>query len=105
MARRTDISLILTSAALLTGCASASEAKTWQQMSRPDRLATLNGIAEQCHLSHEVFELRAGDRLRFKPNPSAKYEDVDCALGKLKTIRGSIDLGFVGNESYGNESQ
>ncbi|MBV9841131.1 MAG: hypothetical protein JOY99_06305 [Sphingomonadaceae bacterium] len=76
-------------------------------------LVTSSAEAAQSALSRKVqriehaCNLPAGtitavaDEVHFAPSPNEKYENVDCALAKLK--KGHVEkLGFVGNEADPN---
>ncbi len=74
-------------------------------MSLEQRQGALDAIADQCRLSRSTL-LVSGDEVRLRPEPTAEYESVDCALEKLKQLPGlGMKMGFVGNEAYTNESQ
>ena len=69
-------------------------------MSIEQRQSALNSIADGCKLDRSVFELTHDDELQFRPAPASAYESVDCALVRLKAVRGFGKMGFVGNEAY-----
>jgi hypothetical protein len=71
-------------------------------MSRPERQEALDDIADQCKLPRSVFALGEGEELHFHPATDANFDNVSCALNKLKTL-GPANMGFVGNEAYSNE--
>jgi hypothetical protein len=75
----------------------------WTMKSASEKRALLDTVADNCGVTHESFRMQ-GDSLVVQPHPDADYENVDCALGALKRIRGLPELGFVGNEyPIGNE--
>ena len=67
------------------------------------RQQALNRIADQCRLARATFELIGDDELHVKPEPTARYQSVDCALQKLKESKLPVKMGFVGNEIYAPE--
>jgi hypothetical protein len=76
--------------AIAMGCAS-------REPSLSDMRSRLDRIAAKCRLPASVFDLRSPDELHFKPDPDAKYEDVDCAIGELRKANLPLKLGFIGN--------
>ncbi len=88
---------------LTAGCARTTA--DWAMLSSNAKRDVLNSIADGCKLNRTAFELRAGDELNFRPDANARYESVDCALGRLKNVIGLSKIGFVGNEAYTNEAQ
>ncbi len=76
-----------------------SKPADWQGMSATERRATLDAIADQCRLPRATFMLD-GEQLHVRPDPSASYESVECAVKKLKATKGApLKTGFVENES------
>jgi hypothetical protein len=88
----------------LMGCSSESETQNltndWKSMSLGERKTALNAIADSCNLGRSAFELLPDDELRMHPDPASSYESVDCALDRIKKLRGFGNVGFVGNEAY-----
>ena len=90
-------------AALFVAIASAScggPAPEKPLTAQEQRRAVLDQIADKCGLPRTVFELIGGDELLLKPESTASYEGVDCALRELKVSKFQFKLGFVGNEAY-----
>ena len=71
----------------------------WQAMSFEQRQAALNAIADDCKLARSAFQMASSDELHFQPDPASTFESVDCALVRLKAVRGFGKMGFVGNEA------
>jgi len=62
----------------------------------------LQRIEQACKLATGTLTA-VGDEVHFAPSPNEKYENVDCALAKLK--RGRVEkMGFVGNEADPNRA-
>ena len=66
--------------------------------------AFLEAVAHECGLPPPTLKLIGEDHVQLQPAPDAKYESVDCALGKLLPKK-DLKLGFVGNEYYSNQVQ
>jgi hypothetical protein len=64
------------------------------------RQAALDRIADKCGVARSTFKLVGDDELHIKPDPTEKYERVDCALSGLRVARLPVKMGFVGNEYY-----
>ena len=92
---------IVLAAAMMLACGGAH--KQWDDMTRSERVAALNEIADACSLPRSSLKPVRGGELRFSPPPSATFESVDCALGKLKTLGAIQRTGFVGNRAATNE--
>ena len=104
MAARATTAIMLAAGIALPVHAGASSATSWQNMSTADRVATLNAISDGCHLPRRALSAR-GEEIHFRPEPNAKYENVDCVLKKLKSTPGlPMKMGFVNNEAYENET-
>ena len=76
---------------LSTNGAAAAQSRLSRKVQRIERACnlpkgTITAVADEVHLA---------------PSPSEKYENVDCALAKLK--KGHVEkMGFVGNEADPN---
>ena len=59
-------------------------------------------ITDECHVARSSLREDRLGVIHFRPKPNARYEDVDCVLGKLKErlLVGKKPMAFVGNESY-----
>ena len=82
-------------------CASCSAPGPEKPLTQQEqRRAVLDQIADKCGLPRTVFELSGADELLLKPEPTASYTSVDCALREIKASKFQFKLGFVGNEAY-----
>jgi hypothetical protein len=57
----------------------------------------LGAISAQCHSPRNWLRYGPTGELHIRPSRTAKYQQVDCILSKLK-LRGAQPIGFVGNE-------
>jgi hypothetical protein len=57
----------------------------------------LAAISAQCHSPRNWLRYSSTGELHIRPSRTAKYQQVDCILSKLK-LRGAQPMGFVGNE-------
>ena len=91
MKRRACLALVAATASLSPAHATVAQSSLAKKLQRIERA---------CELSTGTLTA-SGDEVHFAPSPNAKYENVDCALAKLR--RGHIQkLGFIGNEADPN---
>ena len=60
--------------------------------------AKLDIISDACRTPRKWLRHLGGDEVQIKPAKTAKYEQVDCVLAKLKATDISMKFGFIGNE-------
>jgi hypothetical protein len=79
----------------IAACAKApAEPKTPEQLR-----AAIQAIADRCSPSGKLhFDIAGKETLRFRPDPSADYREVDCFLQKIRAY--DLDFQFSGNEAY-----
>jgi hypothetical protein len=58
----------------------------------------LAAVSDQCHSPRNWLRYSPTGELHIRPGRTAKYQQVDCILGKLKLQGAQIPMGFVGNE-------
>lgn len=62
----------------------------------------LAAIATKCNVPASWVWLEHGTELHLRPEPTARYEQIDCLLMELQRsdrLRGMISTGFVGNSA------
>src|SRR4051794_7761304 len=99
MPKRTNISSIL----IVGGVLNLAGSSALAQPARADppaaalaqQRATLDRIAERCHLPKSIFHFDRGGTLHFKPRPSEHYQRIDCALGAIREAGLSQELGMM----------
>jgi hypothetical protein len=100
MPKRVDIFFFIAVGASICAGPCQSRPVRWDALSRHDQTAILHSIADRCHLPRSSLTLN-DDGLHFKPDPSTKYDRIDCALKRLKKVDGlPMKVGFVSSESY-----
>jgi len=88
MKRRTVLKFALAAVLLSSAPAMAGQSRLSRKVQH---------IEQACKLTTGTLTA-VGDEVHFAPSPNEKYENVDCALAKLK--KGRVEkLGFVGNEA------
>ncbi|MCE7797431.1 hypothetical protein LWE61_12785 [Sphingobium sufflavum] len=66
----------------------------------------LDRIADKCGLDRSGLKLTGKRGLQFQPDPSTKFDVVDCTLTELKRAKfPDMKMGFVGNERYEAETK
>ncbi|MFV0625140.1 hypothetical protein ACBY01_14170 [Sphingomonas sp. ac-8] len=60
----------------------------------------LDRLTDACRAPNRWLVHGGGEEVRFRPDPDAEYDKVDCVLQQLKESRLPMNLGFVGNEAY-----
>jgi hypothetical protein len=107
MPKRTDISSILIIGAGLISLAGCGQKESGVQKDGAASVtqAKLDAMSDACRAPRTWLKHRGGEEVQFQPSPDAKYETVDCVLGKLKESLLPLKMGFVGNERYGDEQE
>jgi hypothetical protein len=67
--------------------------------------ASLDRMSDRCRAPRDWLKHLDGNRVRFQPSLTAKFDKVDCVLGQLKKSDLPMNLGFVGNEAASNSEK
>ena len=87
----------------LFACASNTQTNNWAALPKVQKQEALDAVTHKCGLPNDRLQMLGGNQVSVRADPRDRYESIDCLLAGLKSLRG-IELGFIGNEAYGNEN-
>jgi hypothetical protein len=89
----------------MVACAANSAPVKWDGSTRAEKLRALDRIADMCRAPRSIFRLGEDGELRVRPHPETRYEQVDCALTRLREAGFPMAaMGFVGNAGPADEN-